>query len=96
MPKFKKYQPWQIEFIQKNSEEMTLQQLSETVKLPVSSLYVYCKENNLSTKHSHRKEKTEDSNKSSCRPAAVYTQINSSYGIANSCHGISLTSKNIR
>lgn len=96
MAKFKKYQQWQIDFIKENSEGMTLKELSNEVKLPISSIYAFCRENNISTKHAHGKIITEEKKKSISRPAAVYTQLNSIYGIANSCNGVSLTANKIK
>lgn len=85
MAKFKNFQQWQKDFIKENEGKFTFQELSDHLKITVSSLFNYCTDNNIRTKNSHKKTTDRENHQAKIiRPSSTYTQISSPLGIASS------------
>jgi len=83
MAKFKNFEQWQKDFIKENAANMTLKELSEKLKITITSIFNYCTDNYIPTKNSHKKG-IDSEKKNLSRPAGDYIQIGSPFGIASS------------
>lgn len=70
--------------IKENAPKMTCQQLAEKVDIPYSTLFRYCKRNNIAI-NSEKKIKDNETvaPKNPVRPQATYTNSGSPFGIAS-------------